>query len=73
MIFIVLSALQALKNNKRRVVNSRMYSIVLKCLETLAKHKPHVYEIISQFFIVEAEPYLYAVALKTRLFNETML
>ena len=39
-IFIVLSALQALKNNERRAVNSRVYSIVLKCLETLVKHKP---------------------------------
>ena len=40
-IFIVLSALQALKNNECRAVNSRVYSIVLKCLETLVKHKPH--------------------------------
>ena len=52
MIFIVFSALQALKNNKRRTVNSRVYSIVLKCLETLVKHKPRVYEITSQSFIV---------------------
>ena len=51
-IFIVLSALQALKNNERRAVNSRVYSIVLKCLETLVKHKPRVYEITSQSFIV---------------------
>ena len=51
-IFIVFSALQALKNNKRRTVNSRVYSIVLKCLETLVKHKPRVYEITSQSFIV---------------------
>ena len=51
-IFIVLSALQALKNNERRAVNSRVYSIVLMCLETLAKHKPRVYEITSQSFIV---------------------
>ena len=56
MIFIVLSALQALKNNKRRVVNSRVYSIFLKCLETLVKHKPRVYEITSQLLIAEAEP-----------------
>ena len=56
MIFIVLSTLQALKNNKRRVVNSRVYSIFLKCLKTLVKHKPRVYEITSQLFIVEAEP-----------------
>ena len=53
-IFIVLSALQALKNNERREVNSRVYSIVLKCLETLdlVKHKPRVYERTSQSFIV---------------------
>ena len=35
-IFIVLSALKALKNNKSHAVNSRVYSIVLKCLETQA-------------------------------------
>ena len=46
-IFIVLSALQALKNNERRAVNSRVYSIVLKCLETLVKHKPRVYVITT--------------------------
>ena len=50
-IFMVLSALQALKNNKRGAVNSRVYSIVLKYLETLVKHKPPV-EITSQLFIV---------------------
>ena len=48
----LLSALQALKNNKPRAVNSRVYSIVLKCLETLVKHEPRVYEITSQSFIV---------------------
>ena len=55
MIFIVFSALQALKNNKRSAVNSRVYSIVLKCLETLVKHKPRAYEITSQSFIAEVE------------------
>ena len=54
-IFTVLSALQALKNNKRGEVNSQVYSIVLKCLETLAKHKLRVYEITSQLFIVKVE------------------
>ena len=54
-IFIVLSALQALRNNERRAVNSRVHSIVLKCLEALVKHKPRVYEIASQLFIVKAE------------------
>ena len=51
-IFIVLSALQALRNNERRAVNSRVHSIVLKCLEAQVKHKPPVYEITSQLFIV---------------------
>ena len=37
-------------------VNSRVYSVFLKCLETLLKHKSRVYEIISQLFIVESEP-----------------
>ena len=73
-IFTVLSALQALENNKRDEVDSQVYSIVLKCLETLVKHKPRVYEITSQLFIVKAElPNCIAVALKTKLFTEAML
>jgi hypothetical protein len=51
-VFIVLSVLQILKNNEYRLVNSRVNSIVLKCLETLVERKPRVYEITSQSTIV---------------------
>jgi hypothetical protein len=50
-VFIVLSVLQLQENNEYRLVNSRVNSIVLKCLETLVKHEPRVYEITSQSII----------------------
>jgi hypothetical protein len=46
--FIVLSVLQIQGNNEYRLVNSRVNSIVLKCLETLVEREPRVYEIASQ-------------------------
>ena len=52
MVFIVLSVLQIQENNEYRLVNSRVNSIVLKCLETLVKHEPRVYEMTSQSTIV---------------------
>ena len=52
MVFIVLSVLQIEENNEYRLVNSRENSIVLKCLETLVKHEPRVYEMTSQSTIV---------------------
>ena len=45
-VFNVLSVLQLQENNEYRLVNDRMNSIVLKCLETLVKHEPRVYEIL---------------------------
>ena len=51
-VFIVLSVLQLQENNEYRLVNSLVNSIVLKCLETLVKHEPRVYEITSQSTIV---------------------
>ena len=51
-VFIVLSALQIQENNEYRLVNSRVNSIVLKCLETLVEHEPRVYEMTSQSTIV---------------------
>jgi hypothetical protein len=51
-VFIVLSVLQLQENNEYRLVNGRVNSIVLKCLETLVKHEPRVYEITSQLTIV---------------------
>ena len=48
MVFIALSVLQIQENNEYRLVNSRVNSIVLKCLETLVKHEPRVYEMTSQ-------------------------
>ena len=51
-VFIVLSVLQLQENNEYRLVNGRVNSIVLKCLETLVKHEPRVYEITSQSTIV---------------------
>jgi hypothetical protein len=50
-VFIVLSVLQLQENNEYRLVNSRVNSIVLKCLEILVKHEPRVYEITSQSII----------------------
>ena len=47
-VFIVLSVLQIQENNEYRLVNSRVNSIFLKCLETLVKHEPRVYEMTSQ-------------------------
>jgi hypothetical protein len=48
-VFIVLSVLHTRENNKEnRAVNSRVNSIILKCLETPVKHESQVYEIISQ-------------------------
>ena len=52
MVFIVLSVLQILENNEYRLVNRRVNFIVLKCLETLVKHEPRVYEMTSQSTIV---------------------
>ncbi len=52
MVFIVLSVLQIQENNEYRLVNSRVNSFVLKCLETLVKHEPRVYEMTSQSTIV---------------------
>ena len=49
---LVLSVLQIQENNEYRLVNSRVNSIVLKCLETLVERKPRVYEITSQSTIV---------------------
>jgi hypothetical protein len=37
-LFIVFRVLQILENNKNRLVNNLMNSIVLACLETLVKH-----------------------------------
>ena len=51
-IFIVLSVLQIQENNEHRLVNSRVNSIALKCLETMVKHEPRVYERTSQSTIV---------------------
>jgi hypothetical protein len=51
-VFIFLSVLQLQENNGYRLVNGRVNSIVLKCLETLVKHEPRVYEITSQSTIV---------------------
>jgi hypothetical protein len=51
-VFIVLSVLQLQENNEYRLVNGLVNSIVLKCLETLVKHEPRVYEITSQSTIV---------------------
>jgi hypothetical protein len=51
-VLIVLSVLQLQENNVYRFVNGRVNSIVLKCLETLVKHEPRVYEITSQSTIV---------------------
>jgi hypothetical protein len=51
-VFIVLTVFQILKNNEYRLVNSRVNSIVLKCLETLVERKPRVNEITSQSTIV---------------------
>jgi hypothetical protein len=51
-VFIILSVLQLQENNEYRLVNSRVNLIVLKCLETLVKYKPQVYEITSQSTIV---------------------
>ena len=51
-VFIVLSVLQLQENNEYRLANGRVNSIVLKCLETLVKHEPRVYEITSQSTIV---------------------
>jgi hypothetical protein len=51
-VFIVLSVLQLQENNEYRLVNGRVNSIVVKCLETLVKHEPRVYEITSQSTIV---------------------
>ena len=48
MVFIVLNVLQFQENNENRSVNSRVNPTVLKCLETLAEHKPRVNEITSQ-------------------------
>ena len=42
-VFIVLSVLQIQESNEYRLVNSRVNSIVLKCVETLVKHVPRVY------------------------------
>jgi hypothetical protein len=39
-VFIVLSVLQLQENNEYCLVNGRVNSIVLKCLETLVKHEP---------------------------------
>ena len=44
-VFIVLSVLQFQVNNESRLVNSRVNSIVLKCLETLVEHEPRVNEV----------------------------
>ncbi len=52
MVFIVLSVSQIQENSEYRLVNSRVNSIVLKCLETLVKHEPRVYEITSKSTIV---------------------
>jgi hypothetical protein len=51
-VFIVLSVLQIQENNEYRLVNSRVNSIVLKCLETAVEREPRVYEITSQSTIV---------------------
>ena len=52
-VFIVLSVLHTRENNKEnRAVNSRVNSIILKCLETPVKHESQVYEITSQSTIV---------------------
>ena len=51
-LFILLSVLQFQENNEFRLVNSRVSSIVLKCLETLVEHEPGVNEITSQSTIV---------------------
>ena len=51
-LFIVLSVLQIQENNEYRLVNSRVNSIVFKCLETLVEHEPRVYEMTSQSTIV---------------------
>jgi hypothetical protein len=51
-VFIVLSVLQLQENNEYRLVNGRVNSIIVKCLETLVKHEPRVYEITSQSTIV---------------------
>jgi hypothetical protein len=51
-VFIVLSVLQLQENSEYRLVNGRVNSIALKCLETLVKHEPRVYEITSQSTIV---------------------
>ncbi len=51
-VFIVLSVLQFQENNEYRLVNSRVKSIVLKCLETLVEHEPRVNEITPQSTIV---------------------
>ncbi len=46
-VFIALSVLQFQENNEYRLVNCRVSSIVLKCLETLVEHKPRVNEITT--------------------------
>ncbi len=51
-VFIVLSVLQIQENNEYRLVNSRVNSIVLACLETLVKHETRVYEMTFQSTIV---------------------
>ncbi len=51
----VLSVLQFQENNEYRLVNGRVNSISLKCLETLVEHEPRVNEITSQSTIVYLE------------------
>ena len=51
-VFIVLSVLQIQEDNEYSLVNSRVNSIVLKCLENLVKHEPRPYEMTSQSTLV---------------------
>ena len=45
-IVIVFRVLQTLENNKNRLVNSHLNSVVLACLETTGKTLALVYEIL---------------------------
>jgi hypothetical protein len=51
-VLIVFSVLQIQENNEYRLVNIRVNSIVLACLETLVEREPRVYEMTSQSTIV---------------------
>ena len=47
-----MSVLHFRENNEYRLLNSRVNSIVLNCLETLVEHEPRVNEIITSQSII---------------------